>query len=581
MRLTEGQQPTERVSVIVIAHDDAGHVPDAVRSALAQGERVAEVIAVDDASGDGTGEVLDRIARKEPRVRVVHHTLNSGGCGTPRNTGLRLATAPWVMFLDSDDLLPPGAVDRLLAAATRHSADVVAGACVRREIPDGREVRWQPQLYETEALHEDTSAHPELLRDTVSVNKLYAREFLDRHHIRFPDGRFPYEDFVFTARVYAAAARLAVVPDPVYVWQVRRQARRLSISLARDTIGNWRSRVAAQRFAVHTLAHGGHGGLADAARVRFLEHDLRMYLRELPLRSAEYREAWWTDTRALLSGDPRMEQAVKSASAPARWAALTVLAAPHPPQDDGLRRLAALAGRPGRLLPPYALGRAGVPVWSEELPAELAGLEALTPCELPVTVDAEVTPGPRTRVDLTLHDLYGRLRAAGPESVDLELVDRATDRVGLSVRAAWTDAGEPVAGPGKDERHRHARWTARVDGLALAGLTASHPVAAWDVRARVRFRDGSVNETTVRALRPGLRRVAVPHARRLVVLLQPYATHDGSLAFRVAPGVRGALRIAGARAGRVLRDRLPARPDTAPSAPATPAPPVRPAGDPT
>ncbi|MFE2990997.1 glycosyltransferase family 2 protein [Streptomyces sp. NPDC059262] len=568
------------MSVVVIAYDDAGHVPDAVRSALAQGDRVAEVIAVDDASGDGTGEVLDRIARKEPRVRVVHHSLNSGGCGTPRNTGLRLASAPWVMFLDSDDVLAPGAVDRLLTAAVRYSADVTAGACVRREIPDGREVRWQPQLFETEAFHEDTSAHPELLRDTVSVNKLYGREFLNHHHLRFPDGAFPYEDFVFTARVYAAAARLAVIPDPVYIWQVRRQARRLSISLARDTVGNWRSRVAAQRFAVHTLDRGGHGALADAARTRFLEHDLRMYLRELPLRSPAYCEAWWNDTRSLLDGDARTKHALEAASAPARWAALAVLSAPSPPREEGLGRLAALAGRPGRLLPPYALGTSGAPVWSESLPAELDGLEALAPEALPVTVDAEVTPGPRTRVDLTLHDLYGRLREAGPESVELELVERATVRVGLRARAAWTEVttegpGAPAA-PGAT-----SRWTARIDGLELAGLTASHPVAAWDVRAHIRFRDGAVNETTVRALRAGLRRVAVPHPRRLLVLLQPYATHDGSLAFRVAPGVRGALRIVRARAARVLRGRLPERRAPAPAAPASPARPVPPAGGPT
>jgi glycosyltransferase involved in cell wall biosynthesis len=546
------------VSVVVIAHDDAGHVPDAVRSALAQGKRVAEVIAVDDASSDGTGEVLDRIARKEPRVRVVHHSLNSGGCGTPRNTGLRLATAPWVMFLDSDDVLAPGAVDRLLAAAVRYSADVAAGACVRRDIPDGREVRWQPQLFETEAFHEDTSTHPELLHDTLSVNKLYARDFLNCHHLRFPDGAFPYEDFVFTARVYAAAARLAVIPDPVYIWQVRRQARRLSISLARDTIGNWRSRIAAQRFAVHTLDHGGHGALADAARTRFLEHDLRMYLRELPLRSPAYRKAWWSDTRSLLDGDTRMEQAVKTSSAPARWAALAVLSAPHPPQDDDLGRLAALSGRPGRLLPPYALGPSSTPMWSKALPTELDGLEALAPDELPVTIDAEVTPGPRTRVDLTLHDLYSRLHEAGPESVELELVERATDRVGLRAGAVWNEV--TAEAPESPEALMTSRWTARIDGLELAGLAASRPVSAWDVRARIRFRDGAVNETTVRALHAGLRRVAVPHPRRLLMLLQPYATHDGSLAFRIATGVRGALHIARARAGRVLRARLPERP---------------------
>lgn len=73
-----------QVSVIVIGHDDATHVADAVRSALAQGPVVREVIAVDDGSTDGSREVLAALADGEPRLRVLPRTGNSGGCGTPQ-----------------------------------------------------------------------------------------------------------------------------------------------------------------------------------------------------------------------------------------------------------------------------------------------------------------------------------------------------------------------------------------------------------------------------------------------------------------------------------------------------------------
>lgn len=205
------------------------------------------------------------------------------------------------MFLDSDDVLPPGAVDALLAAARETDAQVTGGLCVRRELPSGREVPWEPALYASPAVLARPADHPRLVRDTLSVNKLYATDFLRAHGIRFPDGRFPYEDMVFTARLWAAAPRVALVPDRVYVWHVRRAARRLSISLDRADVGNWRARTHACRIAHTILLDAGEKGLARAVRAKFLDHDLRMYVCELPLRDEDYRRAWWAHTREHLA----------------------------------------------------------------------------------------------------------------------------------------------------------------------------------------------------------------------------------------------------------------------------------------
>lgn len=81
------------VSVVVIAYNDAGLVGEAVSSALAQGPVVAEVIAVNDASSDGTARVLDELAAVHPRLKVVHRTENSGGAAPRATTGSRLLPA--------------------------------------------------------------------------------------------------------------------------------------------------------------------------------------------------------------------------------------------------------------------------------------------------------------------------------------------------------------------------------------------------------------------------------------------------------------------------------------------------------
>ncbi|MPY64375.1 glycosyltransferase family 2 protein [Streptomyces spongiae] len=523
-----------QVSVVVIGYDDAAHVADAVRSALAQGPAVREVLAVDDCSTDGSADLLERMAADEPRLRVIRRQVNSGGCGTPRNDGIEAAAAPYVMFLDSDDVLPPDAVDRLLGAAMEHDAQVTAGLCVRRELPSGRETPWQPELYTKPAVLARPSRLTRLVHDTLCVNKLYRTDFLREHGIRFPDGRFPYEDFVFTARTLAAAPRMALIPDTVYVWHVRRSAARLSISLDRADIGNWRARTQAHQLSYDILLGAGEKQLARAARARFLDHSLRMYARELDQRGAEYRREWWTLTRAYLETFDAADFAL--APAPGRVVARVILASAEP---RDVPRLKELAARPARLAPPYARAADGTPVWSADLPEVPLDHLLERPLHLlPAAVDAELRPHAReTVLRLRLHELYGRLEEAGPNAVDVEFTHRDNGRVGLTRTASL--AAEP----------EFDSWVADVP-LNLDELGSG----TWDLRLRLCFRDGTSRETTAHAVTgPGLlRRSAVPSTRHGLLLVQPYATHAGALAVRLAPGWRGLTDVVTRRVKRLL-----------------------------
>ncbi|MFJ8013971.1 glycosyltransferase family 2 protein [Streptomyces sp. NPDC096339] len=513
------------VSVVVIAYNDAGLVGEAVESALAQGPVVAEVIAVNDASSDGTARVLDELAARHPRLKVVHRTENSGGCGTPRNDGIAAATSPYVLFLDSDDVLPPGAADALVRAAEEHRAPVTVGACVRRELPLHHDVPWMPGLYTAGDVIEQPTDRPDLVRDTLCVNKLYDRSFLDKHSIRFPDGRFVYEDFAFTARVLAAAPRVAVIDDLVYVWHVRRDAAQVSISLDRKDVGNWRARIEAHRTAARTLA-AASPALGHACHVKFLEYDLRMYLRELG-KDPEYQAAWWTLTREYL--DTFDDAAVEAAAPHARWIVRVLRATPTPPAD--VERLTSFAAEPPRLLPPYATAPDGAPVWSEELPVELDGLRELPTAALPVTMDAE--PAGNAAVRLRLHDLYGRLAAAGPRTVRLRFLPRA--------------GGEPVPAKAVElTPDEDGGWSVvlpfRLGDLAATGRRMGlRRLQAWHVEAVVECADGSSLKTSLRPRGGLLRRRALPSSRYGVLLTQPYRTGSGSLALRLAPGAAGAM----------------------------------------
>jgi glycosyltransferase involved in cell wall biosynthesis len=108
-----------RIAVIVPCFNDGGTVEDTVASVKAARESI-ELVVVDDGSTDeGTLAAFERLEGQG--VRVVHQA-NTGLAGA-RNTGLAATTAPYVYPLDADDVLVPGALDRLAAAldADRHA----------------------------------------------------------------------------------------------------------------------------------------------------------------------------------------------------------------------------------------------------------------------------------------------------------------------------------------------------------------------------------------------------------------------------------------------------------------------------
>ena len=99
--------------MVIPAHNHAKYVADAIRSAADQGPVVTEIIVVDDGSTDGTAEAARR--KDDPRLRLLIQP--NRGPSSARNTGWRATQAGWIQFLDADDMLAPGAIMALLAAA--------------------------------------------------------------------------------------------------------------------------------------------------------------------------------------------------------------------------------------------------------------------------------------------------------------------------------------------------------------------------------------------------------------------------------------------------------------------------------
>ncbi len=208
--------PTPLVSIILPVYRTEEYLPACLRSVLAQEipEGELEVVAVDDGSPDRSGEILREAAARDRRVKP--YRKENGGLGDARNFGLSRAAGEYVFFLDSDDLLLPGALSSLLAAAREEEADLVA-ASYRVIDEEGNVKGTRSSLKDAPGLPLATKI---LLGDNAVWNKLYRRALLEEHHLRFRP-RVWYEDVDFKAGVVFAARKFAYCEEPVVAYRVR------------------------------------------------------------------------------------------------------------------------------------------------------------------------------------------------------------------------------------------------------------------------------------------------------------------------------------------------------------------------
>jgi CDP-glycerol glycerophosphotransferase len=209
------------LSVVVPVHRVELYLPACLDSILAEaGDRV-EIVAVDDASPDRSGAVLDEYARRDPRVRVVHLATNVG-LGRARNAGQDSARGEYVWFVDGDDWLPAGSVPAVIERLARGRPDVLL-LDHARVFPDGRVVGGSTgPVSRSGLIPVRLVERPELLRlplATSACTKVLRREFLSAVGLRFPPGW--YEDCAYTYPVLLAAERIEALDRVCYYYRQR------------------------------------------------------------------------------------------------------------------------------------------------------------------------------------------------------------------------------------------------------------------------------------------------------------------------------------------------------------------------
>ncbi|MDP9682123.1 bifunctional glycosyltransferase/CDP-glycerol:glycerophosphate glycerophosphotransferase [Streptomyces griseoviridis] len=215
-----------RFSVIVPAYQVQAYLHECLESVLSQSFPDLELIAVDDASPDACGDIIDEFAARDARVRPVHLPTNRG-LGPARNAGMSRATGDYLVFLDGDDTLTPDALRTVADRLKETGGPDVLVYDYARTYWTGDTVRNQAaaRLAEEGPAPFRLADRPELLHLLmVAWNKTCRREFVERHGFTFPPGL--YEDTPWTYPVLMRAESIATL-DRVCVHY--RQRRRGSI----------------------------------------------------------------------------------------------------------------------------------------------------------------------------------------------------------------------------------------------------------------------------------------------------------------------------------------------------------------
>lgn len=119
-------EPPPKVSIVVSALNEGDTIEPAMRSLLALDYPDLEIIAIDDRSTDATGEVLDRIAREHPALRVLHiRELPEGWLGKNHalQRGAEMASGAYILFTDADVVFEASAISRAVSYCEREGLD--------------------------------------------------------------------------------------------------------------------------------------------------------------------------------------------------------------------------------------------------------------------------------------------------------------------------------------------------------------------------------------------------------------------------------------------------------------------------
>lgn len=201
------------VSIIIPVYQSEPYIRKCIDSVLNQSFDQFEVIIVDDGSSDNGGIICDEYAERDTRITVIHQ--QNCGVSSARNCGLDVARGKYVMFVDSDDLLPHDALQKLVDVSNQTNADIIVGQKVHTKSRNANEMDLDLRI-----IHDKNQILDRMLNNQYDSvwGKMFIANIAKKN--RFVNGKQINEDVFYVFECLLHCKSIAEINYPVYQYLV-------------------------------------------------------------------------------------------------------------------------------------------------------------------------------------------------------------------------------------------------------------------------------------------------------------------------------------------------------------------------
>lgn len=262
---------TPKISIIIPIYNTEATLPRCVDSALVQTYSPIEIVLVDDGTPDRAGEIADHYALEHANVVVVHQ--KNAGLAEARRSGIKAASGDFFVPLDSDDTLPPNAVEVLYKHCKDHDLDMCYGAYMRVV---GNKRTLAPHLFTGVVNGEEFLVkNLQLGFRGGACNCICRREMWTDDVFPPKDRRFPSEDVLINVKLSKNLRRVGIFNDHVYDYYFNENS--LSVGGTFYTLDLWHAFFGEVRQFLREQ-HPGNHELENLVRIMEIDR-LAFYVR--------------------------------------------------------------------------------------------------------------------------------------------------------------------------------------------------------------------------------------------------------------------------------------------------------------